>query len=300
MKGACEGVRMGQRPQWTRLTALWVRPMTEHTWSERGAAHRAIRHSLIVSWPDLEAQTWRPLYERARQAGQRLDDEGSLWGRGGLPALVLEVAYWWAIEWRSPRSATQDFQALADELRRTDADLLKCASDMRELLFRKAELSELHGVATDWTGPGLDFLDLVREVVARMPRFEARVQRPLDEFIWAGRQTSVSHPTLADVMTLVCESVPGRVLAQSGDDRASLTIPAGSATSGKAAAVRRFFGQMEELNMVDMAGCELRPLDWLTNRGIAVLLSSAAGFAPDASPFNEEQVKKLRGRYRRE
>lgn len=288
-------------PVWARATIRMVRPRTREARASRGAKHRAVRNAIAAIWPELERHTWAPLFKRASDAGQDLLSESNLWGwQGALPSVLLEVAYWWGEELCGSESATERVRAQAAEVRQIDADICAAAIRLRDLLGRKTELSEFHGIGTEWSGPGLNLLSLLDATIRQRPNFDSRVRHHLDEFLRIGRGTSVSKPQVADLLSVLVEGGPGPVTGDHGDVRASLNLPAGSAIAGTAAAVRRFFGQVDELSMFDLAGVNRRPLDWLTSKGIAVLLSGAAGPAMGAGPINEAQIKKLRKRYRRE
>lgn len=287
-------------PYWARITLKWVRPRHGSP-NERRSRHLQIRGRFLSSWPLLMRKTWTPLFARAAKAGQDLDDYSSLWGRGGLPALVLEVAYRWAEERMADEAATANVRATADELRRIDGDILATAGRLEALLRRKEEIAEHEGLHTEWAEPGLSVPALLRETSRRFPSFESRVSAPLDDFVRIARGTSVTTPELADILAVVCESTPGPLWATHGDDQASINLPVkGVSPAGPAASIRRFFGQLDETSMLDSRGRRLRPLDWLSAEGIATLLCVAAGSDPENGPINMGQVKKLRTRYKNE
>lgn len=287
-------------PYWARRALKWVRPCRGAI-AERGNRHRQIRGRFRAGWPVLMRKTWTPLFAKAKKHGQDLDDFSSLWGRGGLPAEMLEVAYWWADERMADDPATAKVRATADELRRIDDDIIATAQQLEILLRRKGEIAEREGLRSEWGEPGLSLPGLLREVSRRFPSFNSRVSAPLDAFLRIARGTSVTKPQLADILAIVCEARPGPVWATHGDDQASINLPEkGVSPAGVAADVRRFFGQLDETSRFDNRGRHLRPLDWLTAEGIATLLSVAAGIDPANSFVNAEQVKKLRSRYKRE
>lgn len=287
-------------PYWARIALKWVRPCHGEI-AERGSRHRQIRGRFVSNWPVLMRKTWPPLFARAKAAGQDLDDFGSLWGRGGLPALVLEVAYWWANERMENGPATTNVLATADELRRIDRDIIATAERLETLLRRKGEIAEREGLHTEWASPGLSVPALLRETARRFPSFNSRVSAPLDDYVQIASGTSVTKPQLADILAVVCEATPGPVLAMHGDDQASLDLPdRGVSPAGTAASVRRFFGELDNTNMFDSRGRRLRPLDWLSAEGVSTLLSVAAGVDPQNGPINLGQVKKLRSRYKHE
>lgn len=279
------------------MALRWVRA---HRNSTGQALHRTLVRRFAAGWPRLERDVWRPLFERAASAGQELDsDAGGLWGRGGLPALVLECAFWWAQEQADNESRTLQASATAAEVLKLDTRISVLACDLADTLRRRTEIREQHGIGTDWSAPGLGFEDLIEAAVRRFPNYEVRVARPLREFLLAGRQTSATSPDLATMLDELASSNVGPLWASDGADRASLDLLPGSAKEGAAAQVRRFFGMLDEHSMTDLQGQELHPLDWLTAKGIATLLSVAQGLEPDESPIQPEAVKKLRSRWQR-
>lgn len=288
---------MKLRPEWAAMALRWVRA---HRHGTGRTLHRTLVRRFASRWPHLERDVWPPLFERAAQAGQTLDgDEGGLWGRGGLPALVLESAYWWAEEQAPDSAATVRVDALAAEVLDLDQQIGRLVFELAAALRRRTEIREFEGIGTDWAHPGLDFEDVIEATVRAFPDYQSRVDRPLREFLLAGRQTSASSPALADMLDQIATSAIGQLWASDGADRASLDLAAGSAKEGQAAQVRRFFGMLDEQSMFDLRGRELRPLDWLTAKGIATLLSVALGWDPEASPIKPEAVKKLRRRWDR-
>lgn len=280
-------------PYWARTALRWVRAHRRNTGLE---LHRTLVRRFAAGWPYLQRDVWPQLFKRAASAGQHLHDENAnLWGRGVLPALVLECAYWWAAE---DEATTARTRVLAAEVQKLDVTIMDLAERLAAALRRRTEIREMNGIGTEWSGPGLVFEDVIEATVESRPGYQYRVQEPLGEFLQRGRQTSASSPSLADLLGTVTGSAIGPVWASDGADLASLGKIKGGNAEADAVKVRRFFAMLGEQQMADRAGRLMRPLYWLTAKGIATLLCVAVGEDPESSMlFLESTVKKYRQRW---
>ena len=285
----------------------WARVAHKRVWLHRRktgiALHRVVMRRFVRGWPLLDRFVWPVLYAGAARVGADLrHDHLNPWGPDGLPALILEDAYWWAVESSDSDPAASKAKMLADEVRRLDTDILELCAELADRLRRRTEIQEFHGIGTDWTGPGLDFEHAIVAAVGRFPNFRNRVERPLSEFVRIAHQTSVSGPSLADLLEGVSASNIGELWAEQGADRAAMRMSerTGSATAGQAMRLRRFLAMLDEGSMIDRHGRRLIPADWLNDCAMSVLLAVASVDDPKASSINTEQVRKLRARIRRD
>ena len=256
-------------------------------------------------WPTLEAETFRPLIQRARERDADRWGAGMLDWRHGFLAAVLEVAYWWGIDAEAEPDRTAELRAAADELRGIDRELRDLAGRMADLLERGDELRNRFTLDAEWSTPGPDLWGLLEEV-AQWPRYQGTCLDPeagLDTLLHYMRGTSRPTPVLGDLLNVLAMCEPGEPVALVAADAEALAKAQGTRPGAWPERVRLLFATFADPahRWRDRRGHAVTMLDCCTPVALATLANVAVGFDPhDGGPpaLGVEAIEKALRRFR--
>lgn len=288
--------RAAAEADWWRVAREFVRPFRRRN----PVLHRKLRKDLQRHWPHLVKATWAPLLQRAADDGIELRtyNHWNDWRRM-LPAVVLEVAYIWAEDRAQKRQRPDEARSAAKELGRLDLAIQDQARHLADLLRQRGQLQERSAVRSHWDAPGLDLWQLIEAAAGDYPDWAYVSADARRLFLSNAASQSRAGPKLENVLRHVAASTMSPPRAEWAEDQAALDAPSGSTPGSPAEWVRQFFASINDPNLrwLNRPGETGRPLCWLTNRGIADLLSVVDGAKPGSPPFTEATVRDTRLRY---
>jgi hypothetical protein len=264
-----------------------------------------MRRRFAIHWPTLEAETFRPLIQRARER------DADQWGAGmpdwrhGFLAAVVEVAYWWGIDFEAEPDRTAELRAAADELRSIDRELRDLAGRMADLFERGEDLRSRFALAAEWSAPGPDLAALLEEV-AQWPRYQSTCLDPeagLEALLRYWNGTTRPTPSLADLLAALAMCEPGEPSALDAADVEALAKAQGTRPGAWPERVRMLFATLADPahQWRDRRGCAVTMLDCSTPAALSPLANVAAGFDPyDGGPpaLGVEAIEKALRRFR--
>jgi hypothetical protein len=264
-----------------------------------------MRRRFAVHWPTLEAETFRPLIQRARERDADRWGAGMLDWRHGFLAAVLEVAYWWGIEAETEPGRAAELRAAVDELHGIDRELRDLAGRMADLFERGADLRNRFALAAEWSAPGPDLAALLEEV-AQWPRYRSTCLDPaagLEALLRYWNGTTRPTPSLADLLAALAMCEPGEPAALDAADAEALTKAQGTRPGAWPERVRLLFATLADRprQWRDHRGRMANALDCFTPAALSALANVAAGFDPyDGGPpaLGVEAIEKALRRFR--
>jgi hypothetical protein len=295
------------RDLWGRGSRRWLCLVWKYVRAGRVGGrenHTMMRRRFATHWHTLEAYTWRPLMQRARERDAWAWGSGLTDWRCSFLAAVLESAYWWGLDLHAEHNRTGELRAAVDELRNLDRELQDRAGQMAALFERRGELRERFNLTTEAPGPP-DLWDVLTEV-ASWPQYRGTLGDPaagLSGLVRYMRQTTRPTPDLADVLGAYAASVHGEPVALHPEDREALAKRQGARAGAWPEHLRVLFAALAspELMWRDRRGREASALDCFTPAALSTLANVAAGFDPfDGGPpaLGVEAVEKALQRFR--
>ena len=287
--------------RWVRMARRLVRAGRR----DGHAAHKTMWHRFGAHWQTLEAETWRPLIERARERDAYQWGREMLDWRHGFLATALETAYRWGADLESEPDRTTQLRAAVDELRDINRDLLVQAARMVELFERREELRNRFTLDAEWSEPGADLWALLEEV-SQWPQYRGTcldTEAGLERVICYMQGTSRPTPTIADLLNAFAMCVSGEPVALLAGDREALAKLQGAKPGAWPERVRQLFAELSDFGhrWQDRRGHAVTLLDCFTSPALAALANVAAGFNPfDGGPpaLGVEAIEKALRRYR--